>query len=132
MSNSDSKAQSSPRRTAGFPIAALALLITACACLLISADLDRLRKQYELLTANGDWTFASLCIAAGVLGGFVGLISMLFSRTTWRVRILSIPAGILAGQAGLFVMLAPGPIWRTIFAVAVLLGASVLFRLGAD
>ena len=70
--------------------------------------------------------------AAGLIGGFVGLISLIFSRTSWRVRLLAPPAGILAGETGLFILMAPGPVWRTIFVVGILLGAAIVFRLDAD
>ena len=133
MLGTDSTAEQSPRRrAAGFPIAALALLITTCACLLASADLKRWHEQYRMLSANGSWWFIILVGVAGLIGGFVGLISLFFSRTSWRVRLLAPPAGILAGETGLFILLAPGPVWRTIFAVAVLLGAAILFRIDAD
>jgi hypothetical protein len=123
---------SSPRSTAGFPIASLALLITTCACLLASADIKRLREQYLLLSANGSWWFIILVAAAGLIGGLIGLISIFFSRTSWRVRLFAPPAGILAGETGLFILLAPGPIWRTVFAVSILLGAAIVLRLDAD
>ncbi len=132
-SNVDSNAESLPqRRTAGFPIAALALLITTCACLLVSADIHRWREQRQILSANGSWWFTILVVSAGVVGGIVGLVSLFFSRSSWRVRVLAIPAGILAGETGLFILLAPGPVWRTIFAVGVLLSAAIVFRLDAD
>ena len=43
-----------------------------------------------------------------------------------------ISRGLFAGEIGVLILLAPGPIWRTTFAVGVLLGAAVLFRLGAE
>jgi hypothetical protein len=120
------------RPAAGFPIAALALLITTCACLLASVDFKRLHEQSEALSANGSWWFTILLGTAGLIGGFVGLVSLIFSRTSWRVRLLAPPAGILAGEIALLLLLAPGPIWRTMLAVGILLGAAVIFRLDAD
>jgi hypothetical protein len=133
MPITDSNAEPSPpRRTAGFPIASLALLVTVCACLLASADIKRWHEQYQTLSADGSWSLMILVGAAGLIGGFVGLISLFFSRTSWRVRLLDPLAGILAGETGLFILLAPGPVWRTIFAVGILLGAAIVFRLDAD
>jgi hypothetical protein len=133
MSTSDPSLRSSPRTpTAGFPIAALVLLITTCACLLVSADIHRLREQYEALSANGSWCFVTLTGTAALIGGLVGVVTLLRSRASWRIRLLAIPAGILAAETALLILLAPGPVWRTIFAVTVLLGAAILFRLDAD
>jgi hypothetical protein len=133
MRRSDSIDEPSPQQpAAGFPIAALALLITTCACLLVSADTKRLREQYLAISAIDSWLFIILVGVAGLIGGLVGLSALFFSRTSWRVRLLAPPAGILAGETGLFILLAPGPVWRTIFAVAVLLAAAILFRLDAD
>jgi hypothetical protein len=99
---------------------------------LASTDITRWHEQYRTLSADGSWWFVILVGAAGLIGGFIGLIGLIFSRTNWQVRLLAPLAGILAGETGLFIMLAPGPIWRTIFAVGILLGASVLCRLDAD
>jgi hypothetical protein len=133
MPLTDSNAETSSQRAAsGFPIASLALLITTCACLLASADIKRWHEQYQALSANGSWWLIILVVAAGLIGGFVGLISLIFSRTSWRVRLLAPPAGILAGETGLFILMAPGPVWRTIFAIGILLGAAIVFRLDAD
>ena len=133
MRQSDSTADAPPQRTtAGFPIASLALLITTCACLLASADMKRWHEQCLALSANGSWWLVILVATAGLIGGFVGLISLFFSRISWRVRLLAPPAGVLAGEAGLFILLAPGPVWRTLFAVGILLAAAIIFRLDAD
>src|SRR5215216_3274869 len=103
MRLSDSKPEPSPPRSAaGFPIAALALLITTCACLLASADMKRWHEQYRALSADGSWSLVILVGAAGLIGGFVGLISLFFARTSWRIRLLAPLAGILAGETGLF------------------------------
>ena len=133
MPLTDSTADAPPQRsTAGFPIASLALLITTCACLLASANMKRWHEQYLELSANGSWWFVILVATAGLIGGFVGLVCLFFSRTSWRVRLLAPPAGVLAGEVGLFILLAPGPVWRTILAVGILLGAAIIFRLDAD
>jgi hypothetical protein len=133
MSSTNSNAKPTPQRiAAGFPIASLALVITTCACLLASADIKRLHEQYRELSANGSWWFVILVAAAGLIGGFVGFVRLFISRTSWRVRLFALPAGILAGETGLVILLAPGPVWRTVFAVGILLGAAVLFRLDAD
>jgi hypothetical protein len=133
MRLADSTSEPLPQRSAaGFPIASLALVITTCACLLASADIKRWHELYRALSADGSWWFVILASAAGLVGGLIGLISLTFSCTNWRVRLLAPVAGILAGETGLFILLAPGPVWRTVFAVIILLGASVLCRLGAD
>jgi hypothetical protein len=133
MLSTDSTAEQSTRqRAAGFPIASLALLITTCACLLASADLKRWDEQYRMLSANGSWWFIVLVGVAGLIGGFVGLVSLFFSRTSWRVRLLAPPAGVLAGETALFILVAPGPVWRTVLAVGILLGTAIVFRLEAD
>src|SRR4051794_28465900 len=120
------------RSKGGFPIAALALLVTVFACLLVCADIPRWHQQYRVLTANGSWWLAILLAVAGVVGAVIGFIRALVSRSGWRMRILAPIGGMLAGEAAVFVLIAPGPIWRTIFAITVLLGAAVLFRLDAD
>jgi hypothetical protein len=133
MSPTDSNAKPAAQRIAsGFPIASLALVITTCACLLASADIKRLQEQYRELSANGSWWFIILVGAAGLIGGVVGFVSLFISRTSWRVRLFALPAGIVAGETGLVILLAPGPIWRTMFAIVILLGAAILFRLDAD
>jgi hypothetical protein len=85
-----------------------------------------------MLTASGPWWLALLIAVAGILGGIIGLVRALISRASWRMWVLAPLGGIVAGEVALFVLLAPGPVWRTIFATAVLIGASVLFRLDAD
>jgi hypothetical protein len=115
----------------GFPFAALALLITVFACLMVCADADRMRQQYAWMSQN-QWITVAAFGGACVFGGLIGLIAMLFSKATWRVRMVAPIAGMLAAQVGLLILIAPGPIWRTIFAMLVLIGTSVLFRLGAE
>src|SRR6476620_8709087 len=120
------------RSQSGFPIASLALLITVFACLLVCADIARWHEQYLVLTANGSWWLAILVVVAGFIGALIGLIRAFVSRARWRMRLLAPIGGMLAGEAALFVLIAPGPVWRTIFAICVLLGAAVLFRIDAD
>ena len=120
------------RSQGGFPIASLGLLITVFACLLVCADTARWHEQYRLLTASGPWWLAILVATAAIVGGIIGFVRAIVSRSGWRMRVMAPIAGILAGEVALFVLLAPGPVWRTIFAIAVLIGASVLFRLDAD
>ena len=133
MSTNDPHSVTLPKKSsAGFPLAALALLITAFACLFASIDLKRWHEQYQALSANKSWTFVILVAVAGTIGGLVGLLSLFVSRGSWRVRLLAPLAGILAGETALFLLLAPGPVWRTIFAIGVLLAAAIVFRLDAD
>jgi hypothetical protein len=115
-----------------FPFAALALLVTAFASLLVCADGDRWQQQYGWLSQQWPWRMLAVFGGAALFGGFIGLGYMLFSRASWRVRLMAPVAGILAGEIGILLLVAPGPIWRTIFAVSILVGTAVLFRLGAE
>jgi hypothetical protein len=122
----------SQRLQSGFPISALGLLVTVFACLLVCADFPRWHEQYRALTANGSWWLVALVAVAGVVGAVIGLVRAIVSRSGWRMRLLAPVGGMLAGEAALFILIAPGPVWRTIFAITVLLGAAVLFRIDAD
>jgi hypothetical protein len=115
----------------GFPFAALALLITAFACLMVCADADRMRQQYAWMSQN-QWITTAMFAGACMFGGLIGFVAMFFTKASWRVRMVAPIAGMLAAQVGLLILMAPGPIWRTIFAMLVLIGTSVLFRLGAE
>lgn len=133
MSRTDPNSVTLPRKSsAGFPLAALALLITAFACLFASIDLKRWNEQYQALSANDSWLFVILVAVAGTIGGIIGLLGLFASRSTWRVRLLAPLAGILAGETALFLLMAPGPVWRTIFATAILLVTAIIFRLDSD
>jgi hypothetical protein len=114
-----------------FPFASLALLITAFACLMVCADADRLRNEYAWLSQN-KWIMVAAFGGASLFGGLIGFIAMFFTRAPWRVRMIAPFAGMLAAEVGLLILMAPGPIWRTIFAMLVLIGTAVLFRLGAE
>jgi hypothetical protein len=118
--------------TGNFPLAALALLITGFAALLACADVQRWREQYSWLSENWPWRLVGLFGGAAIFGGIIGAGFMFKSKMRWRARLLAPVAGILAGEIGALILVAPGPIWRTIFAVVVLLGTAVLFRLGAE
>ncbi|MCI0333068.1 MAG: hypothetical protein L0228_07585 [Planctomycetes bacterium] len=117
---------------ASFPLASLALLITVFACLLVCADVERWREQYTWLAVDWPWRLVALFGGAALFGGLIGVGFMFASKLRWRARLLAPVAGILAGQVGVLLLVAPGPIWRTIFAVLVLLGTAILFRLGAE
>jgi hypothetical protein len=115
-----------------FPFAALALLVTVCASLLVCADAERWRQQYGWLSEDWPWRLLAVFGGAALFGAIVGIGFMFASRASWRVRFMAPIAGILAGQIGILLLIAPGPIWRTIFAVSILVGTAVLFRLGAE
>jgi hypothetical protein len=118
--------------TGNFPLASLALLITGFAALLACADVQRWREQYAWLSEDWPWRLVALFGGAAIFGGLVGAGFMFKSKMRWRARLLAPVAGILAGEIGALILVAPGPIWRTIFAVVVLLGTAVVFRLGAE
>ena len=59
---------------------------------------EALARTVPRASANGSWWLMILVGAAGLIGGFVGLVSLFFSRTSWRVRLFALPAGILAGK----------------------------------
>jgi hypothetical protein len=115
-----------------FPFAALALLITVFAALLVCADVERWRQEYAWLTRNSPWPLVALFGGASLFGGLIGAGYMFVSRASWRARLMAPLAGILAGEIGVLLLVAPGPIWRTIFAVSILVGTAILFRLGAE
>jgi hypothetical protein len=115
-----------------FPFAALALLVTVFASLLVCADIDRWNQQYGWLSQQWPWRMVAVFGGAAMFGGTIGLVYMFVSRASWRVRIMAPFAGILAGEMGILLLVAPGPIWRTIFAVSILVGTAILFRLGAE
>lgn len=134
--NMDSqKTPASPRpgpASTGFPLASLALLMTAFACLLACVDIDRWHKQYDALSAAGPWRLALVFGGAGVFGGIIGLFFALLRRSSWRTTLLAPFVGIVAGEIGISILLAPGAVWRTILAVLVLLVSVILLRLDAD
>jgi hypothetical protein len=68
----------------------------------------------------------------GLFGGLIGLAHVFFSPAAGRARWIAPFAGILAGQLGVLILVAPGPMWRTLFAITVLLGTTILLRLGAE
>jgi len=115
-----------------FPLASLALLITVFASLLACTNIQRWREQYSWLSENWPWRLVALFGGAAIFGALIGIGFMFTSRMRWRARLLMPVAGILASEIGALILVAPGPIWRTIFAVVVLLGTAVLFRLGAE
>jgi hypothetical protein len=118
--------------TAKFPFAALALLITGFACILVSTDVDRWREQYEWLSQNWPWRMLGVFGGAAFFGGLIGIGFMFTSKTRMRVRLLAPVAGILAAQIGALILMAPGPIWRTIVGVVVLICTATLFRMDAE
>jgi hypothetical protein len=117
---------------ASFPLASLALFVTVVACLLACTDAQRLQQQFQALTARSPWPAVFVFGGATLFGGAIGLMYLIAGRGTWRARLIAPLAGIFAGVVGALVLIAPGPIWRTTFAVGVLLGAAILFRLGAE
>jgi len=122
----------SPHSRGSFPLASLALLVTVLAAALACTDLDRLQQQYEWLKVSWPWRLVALLGAAGLFGGIIGVAQLFLSGARGRARWIAPLAGVLAGQVGVLILLAPGPMWRTLFAIGVLLTATVLFRLGAE
>jgi hypothetical protein len=120
------------RVRAGFPFAAMVLLVTALASLLACADLQRWHEQYAWLEVNWPWRLVALFGGAGVAGGLIGCGYLFVSSASWRTRLVAPIAGVLASQLAVLILVAPGPMWRIVFAVAVLLATTVLFRLGAE
>jgi hypothetical protein len=118
--------------TSGFPLASLALLITAFACLLACVDIDRWRSQVDVLSAAGTWRLALVFGGSGVFGAIVGLLFALFRRSSWRTTFVAPFVGLVAGEIGASILLAPAAVWRTIIAVSVLLGTVILLRIDAD
>ena len=123
---------SSAQVQAGFPLASLALLATVFATALACTDLERWNQQYTWLSLNWPWRLVGLLGGAGLFGGLVGIGQLFFSGARGKARWVAPLAGVLAGQVGALILVAPGPIWRTLSAVAVLLVATILFRIGAE
>ncbi len=121
-----------PRSLGSFPLASLALLVTVLAAALACTDLNRLQQQYEWLKVWWPWRLVLLLGSAGVFGGIIGIAQLFLSGARGRARWVAPLAGVLAGQVGVLILLAPGPLWRTLFAIGVLLTATVVFRLGAE
>jgi hypothetical protein len=120
-------------RTRGsFPLASLGLLMTVFAAALACTDLDRWEQQYVWLSQNWPWRLVALFGGIGLFGGLIGLAHVFFSSATGRARWIAPFAGVLAGQLGVLILVAPGPMWRTLFAISVLLGTTILLRLGTD
>ena len=71
-------------RTGGFPLASLALLVTAIAIALACADLERWREQYAFLTARGPGPLIIFFVAAGFFGALIGLVHLFLHGFTWR------------------------------------------------
>jgi hypothetical protein len=89
-------------------------------------------EQYTLLAEDSFWRGAALFGGAAIFGGVIGSMYLFNPRCSWRTRLLAPLVGILAGQIGLLILLAPGHLWRTVFAVGVLLVATLLLRLDAE
>jgi hypothetical protein len=121
-----------PRSRGSFPLASLALLVTVLGAALACTDLDRLQQQYVWLKVSWPWRLVWLLGAAGIFGGIIGVAQLFLSGAQGRARWVAPLAGVLAGQVGVLILLAPGPMWRTLFAIGVLLTATILFRLGAE
>jgi hypothetical protein len=115
-----------------FPLASLGLLVTVFAAALACTDLHRWEQQYAWLSQDWPWRLVALFGGVGLFGGLIGLAHLFFSTTVGRARWIAPFAGILAGQLGVLILIAPGPLWRTLFAIAVLLGTTILLRLGAE
>jgi hypothetical protein len=124
--------QVASRTRSSFPLASLALLITVFAAALACTDVDRWRQQYAWLSQGWPWRLVALLGGVGLFGGLVGVVHMSVSAARGRARWIAPLAGVLAGQVGVLILVAPGPIWRTLFAIAVLLGTTIVLRLGAE
>lgn len=118
--------------SSGFPLASLALLMTAFACLLACVDIDRWHKQYDAMYAADPWRLVLVFGGAGIFGGIIGLFFALLRRSSWKTAFFAPFVGIVAGEIGVSILLAPGAVWRTIIAVTVLLVTVILLRLDAD
>jgi hypothetical protein len=132
MKHPDVSSPSTPPARGGFPIASLALLVTVLAAALACTDFQRLRAQYEWLSVSWPLRLVAVLGSAGLFGGVIGVTQMFLSGARGRARWVAPLAGVLAGQVGVLILLAPGPLWRTLFAIGVLLAATILFRLGAE
>jgi hypothetical protein len=125
--------QHSPRPARGsFPLASLALLVTVFAAALACTDLSRWDRQYTWLSENWPWRLVALLGGVGLFGGLIGVAHLFLAGVKGRSRWVAPIAGVLAGEVGALILLAPGPLWRTLFAISVLLGTSILLRLGAE
>jgi hypothetical protein len=120
------------RARGGFPLASLGLLVTVFAAALACTDLNRWERQYAWLLEDWPWRLVALLGGVGFFGGLVGVAHVFFSPAAGRARWIAPIAGILAGLLGVLILVAPGPLWRTMFAIAVLLGTTILLRLGAE
>jgi hypothetical protein len=108
------------------------LLATVFAAALACTDLDRWHEQYAWLSLDWPWRLVALSGGAGVFGALVGVAQLFFSGARGKARWVAPLAGVIAGQVGALILVAPGPIWRTLFAVTVLLAATIAFRIGAE
>jgi hypothetical protein len=133
MASQEMPADTRPHRTsAGFPLASLALFVTAFACLLACVDIDRWRNQFATLAVTGIWQLVLVFGGAAVFGAVVGLLFALLRRANCQTTLFAPFVGILAGEAGVSILLAPAAVWRTMIAVTVLLGTVMLLRVDTD
>lgn len=125
--------QTESNRTRGsFPLASLALIVTVFAAALACTDLGRWDQQVAWVKENWPWRIAAIFGGVAMFGGMIGVVHLVFLPTHGRVRWVAPLAGILAGELGALILIAPGPLWRTLFAIIVLLGTTILLRLGAE
>jgi hypothetical protein len=120
------------RARSSYPLASLGLLITVFAAALACTDVNRMQQQYAWLSVNWPWRVVALLGGVGLFGAAIGVVYMFVSAARGRARWIAPLAGILAGQVGALLLVAPGPLWRTLFAIAVLLGTTIVLRLGAE
>jgi hypothetical protein len=119
-------------RRGSFPLASLALLVTVFAAALACTDLGRWNRQYAWLSEHWPWRLVALLGGVGLFGGLIGIAHLFLAGVKGRARWIAPIAGVLAGEVGVLILVAPGPIWRTLFAISVMLGTTILLRLGAE
>jgi hypothetical protein len=116
----------------GYSLASLALMVTVFAMLFASANFNPGGEQLAKLLQDGSWRLWGLLAGAVMVGAFVGLAHVLVHRFSWRALLFATISGGLAGGLGAMLLAAPGSIRQALIAVVVILGTTIVFRLGVE
>jgi hypothetical protein len=119
-------------RRSRFSLASLGLTVTVLAMMLASANMEYSREALTKLVRDHSWQLVAMLAGATIIGVGGGLAHALTAGLRWRALLYAPILGALAGGLGVMVLIAPGSLKQTVIAIAVILGSTLVFRLGAE